>query len=96
MEGFLLLIWFWIVGSEQEVVHAHTVVARQLVQDFIRQRLNSRLQIAVFPLGNTDGISHLLLGQVVVFPQIPDSVLHSVSLPSVIDSKKYIQIKNIY
>ena len=64
-----------IVGLPQQVVYAHPVIIRQLHQQFVRQRLRSRFDVAVFALGNTDRVRDLLLGQVGIIPQILDPVV---------------------
>lgn len=46
----------------------------QLDKDLVCQRLDTRFDVAVFPLRDTDGIRDLLLRQVMVFPQVFDPV----------------------
>ena len=69
-----LYISLRIVGLPQQIVYAHLVVIRQLHQQFVRQWLCTRFDIAVFPLGNADRIRDLLLGQVGIISQILDPV----------------------
>ena len=69
-------ISFRVIRLEKQVVNADLIKVRQLYQQLIRQLLGSSFDIAVFPLGNADGIRNPLLSQVVILPQIPDSVLH--------------------
>lgn len=71
-----LCVSFWVVCLAEKVINAHLIMVGQLHEQFIGELLGAGFQIAVFSLGDADAVSDLLLGQVVILPQIPDPVPH--------------------
>jgi len=65
------------IGLHQDIVDAYTIKSGQLYKQLIGQRLCAGFKVAVFSLGNADGLRYFLLSQVGILPQILDSISHA-------------------
>ena len=74
---YCLFVSLGVVGLPKQVIYAHLIVIRQLHQQFVGKWLSSRLNVAVFALGYSDGFRDLLLGQIRILPQVLDPVVQS-------------------
>lgn len=63
-----------VIRLSEQIVNAYMIIVCQSHQYFIRELLSAGFQIAVFSLGDTDGVGKLLLGQVAIFSHIPYSI----------------------
>ena len=73
-----------VVGLHQKIVDADFVEIGQPDQQLVGEGLGLGLHVAVFPLGDANGRRYLLLGQIMILPQVPDPVSHQSHLLSVI------------
>ena len=67
----------WVIGLRQKIINADVVKIAQFNQDICCQRLAAGFDIAILSLGHADRFRHLLLCQVVIFPQVFHSVFHT-------------------
>ena len=68
-----------LIGSPQQIINAGFKLVRQPVRQFQRKRPLSPLIFGVQALVAQHVFRHLLLFQIPVFPQIPDTQLHNIT-----------------
>ena len=74
-----LFIPLWIPGAQEDVVGADVVEVGELDENLVHKGLGAGLDVAVFALGDADSVGDLLLGQVMVLPQVLYPVPHAVA-----------------
>ena len=62
------------IGAAEEVIHADVVVVRQRVEDAHRDIQTPQLVVGICGLVDLEHLGQILLLQVPVFPQVPESV----------------------
>ena len=65
-----------VIGPTQEVIRIDTVEIGKFVNNFLGDQLHSRLHVAIFALRDADGLGDLPLGEVVIAPQLLETVSH--------------------
>ena len=71
----LLSLLFRRIAAPQQIIHTDAVEVGQCAQDPRRYHSLSALVIGIGTLGYIDGVPHRFLGQVVIFPQVTDSLV---------------------
>lgn len=62
------------IGSAEEIIHADLIVVRQAVEDAHGDVQSAKLVVGICGLMDLEHFGQILLFQVPVFPQVPESV----------------------
>ena len=73
--GRRLLVPLWVGGESQKIIDGNMVEFTQFDQNICRNIPLPKLVVAVNPLGAVKILRYLTLFQIVIFPQIPDSLI---------------------